>query len=80
MGFYGVEDVVGDAVYATLFIELFHVAGLEILQKTAESDDMNQFMGDHIQGERGEFNLGVQRENVQDGMILNADFVEVVCA
>ena len=64
-------------VDAMLFSQFFHVRGLEVLQKTAETHDVDQFMGDHIEAEREQGDLRPFLQRIEDGMVLNADFVEI---
>jgi hypothetical protein len=42
------EDGMGNAVHASFLGQFFRVAGVEILKKTTETNDMDQLMGDHI--------------------------------
>ena len=75
----GVKQLMGFTVDTVLFLAGFLRRGIEKLEKLTEPDDVNEFVGDDIEHEGLEAEHLMTAQRAEDGMILKANEIVVVC-
>ena len=65
-------------MYSSFFGEFFVGTGLKILKEPAETDDVNQFVGDNIQAKRHQRQFGAFFQRSQDSVVLDTDFIKII--
>ena len=64
---------------ATLLNHFFFIGCIKVLQKFAEANDVNEFMRDNIQRQREQGKRCRFVRGSENGMILQANFIKIIC-